>query len=175
MINVAGCPPHPDWIIDTLAALAHGASMPQKLDDLERPRFYADQLVHHGCPRNEYYEFKASAEKPSDQGCLMENLGCKGTQAHADCNPRPWNGEGSCLRGGFACIGCTDPGFEDPGHPFDDAQGRRDSHRPARRHAQGLVRRVGRAVEIGDTETRARNAHADHPLVCAPSVKRGKR
>ena len=32
----------------------------------------------------------------------MENLGCKGTQAHADCNLRAWNGSGSCLRGGFA-------------------------------------------------------------------------
>jgi hypothetical protein len=54
----------------------------------QRPRFYAEQLVHHGCSRNEYYEFKASAQKLSDLGCLMENLGCKGTQAHADCNVR---------------------------------------------------------------------------------------
>jgi hypothetical protein len=75
--------------------------------------------VHHGCPRNEYYEFKASAEKHSDQGCLMEQLGCKGTQAHADCNQRLWNGEGSCLRGGYACIRCTEPGFEEPGHAFE--------------------------------------------------------
>jgi Ni,Fe-hydrogenase I small subunit len=74
--------------------------------------------VHHGCPRNEYYEFKASAQKLSDLGCLMENMGCKGTQANADCNLRPWNGVGSCLRGGFACISCTEPGFEEPGHPF---------------------------------------------------------
>ena len=47
---------------------------PDDLDPLNRPRFYADQLVHHGCTRNEYYEFKASAEKPSDLGCMMENL-----------------------------------------------------------------------------------------------------
>jgi ferredoxin hydrogenase small subunit len=50
----------------------------------------------------------------------MENLGCKGTQAHADCNVRTWNGGGSCLRGGFACIACTEPGFEAPGHPFQE-------------------------------------------------------
>jgi hypothetical protein len=113
--------------------------------------------VHHGCPRNEYYEFKASAHKPSDLGCLMENLGCKGTQAHADCNTRLWNGSGSCLRGGFACIACTEPGFEEPGHPFaGNAQGRRHPHRPADGHAQGLVRRPGGAVEIGDAETGAR-------------------
>ncbi len=118
VINVAGCPTHPGWITDTLLALALGSLSEADLDAVGRPRFYADQLVHHGCPRNEYYEFKASAEKPSDQGCMMENMGCKGTQAHADCNTRLWNGAGSCVRGGYACISCTEPGFEDPGHPF---------------------------------------------------------
>jgi ferredoxin hydrogenase small subunit len=118
VINVAGCPTHPGWIVDTLLAVVDGALSGDDLDAWQRPRFYAEQLVHHGCPRNEYYEFKASAQKLSDLGCLMENMGCKGTQAHADCNTRPWNGVGSCLRGGFACISCTEPGFEDPGHPF---------------------------------------------------------
>jgi Ni,Fe-hydrogenase I small subunit len=50
----------------------------------------------------------------------MENLGCLGTQALADCNLRLWHGEGSCLRGGFACINCTAPGFEEPGHTFTE-------------------------------------------------------
>jgi len=119
VINIAGCPTHPGWVLDTLGALAQGALHPHDLDALGRPRFYADQLVHHGCSRNEYYEFKASAEAPSDQGCMMEHLGCKGTQAHADCNTRPWNGQGSCTRGGYACISCTEPGFQNPGHAFD--------------------------------------------------------
>ena len=118
VVNVAGCPTHPGWVTDTLFALAAEALGADDLDPLARPRFFADQLVHHGCTRNEYYEFKASAEKPSDLGCMMENLGCKGTQAHADCNTRLWNGEGSCTRGGYACISCTEPGFQDPGHPF---------------------------------------------------------
>jgi ferredoxin hydrogenase small subunit len=118
VINIAGCPTHPGWVLDTLVALALGSLTAKDLDAYGRPRFYADQLVHHGCPRNEYYEFKASAEKASDQGCLMENMGCKGTQAHADCNTRLWNGSGSCLRGGYACINCTEPGFEEPGHAF---------------------------------------------------------
>jgi ferredoxin hydrogenase small subunit len=117
-INVAGCPVHPGWVVDTLAGLALGCFGAADLDPLGRPRAYADQLVHHGCPRNEFYEFKASATKPSDLGCLMENMGCKATQAHADCNIRLWNVSGSCLRGGFACINCTAPGFEEPGHPF---------------------------------------------------------
>ena len=118
VINIAGCPCHPDWITETLTALVLGAFGAKDLDSLNRPRFFADHLVHHGCTRNEYYEFKASAHKPSDLGCLMEHMGCKGTQAHADCNIRLWNGEGSCARGGYACISCTEPGFEEPGHPF---------------------------------------------------------
>ena len=118
VINIAGCPTHPSWVIDSLMALAAKAFGEADLDTLGRPRFYADQLVHHGCTRNEYYEYKASAEKPSDLGCMMENMGCKGTQVHADCNTRLWNGEGSCTRGGHACIACTEPGFQEPGHPF---------------------------------------------------------
>jgi uptake hydrogenase small subunit len=118
VINVAGCPTHPDWVTETLLGLARGEIQAADLDELARPRFYTDMLVHHGCARNEFYEFKASAEKNGDQGCLMEHMGCKGTQAHADCNLRPWNGVGSCTDGGYACISCTEPGFEEPGHSF---------------------------------------------------------
>ena len=175
VINVAGCPPHPDWITETLAALAHGRLQAQHLDDYGRPRFFADQLVHHGCPRNEYYEFKASAVKPSDQGCLMENLGCGGTQAHADCNQRLWNGEGSCLRGGFACIRCTEPGFEEPGHAFETTP--KVAGIPI-----GLPSDMPKAwfvalAALSKSATPARvreNATADHQLR-APSVKKGKR
>ena len=118
VVNVSGCPTHPNWVTETLAHIAHGTFSSGDMDELNRPRSYTDQLVHHGCPRNEFYEFKASAEKPSDLGCLMENIGCLGTQARADCNTRLWNGSGSCLRGGYACINCTAPEFEEPGHPF---------------------------------------------------------
>lgn len=120
VVNVAGCPTHPGWVMDTLMAMAAGELGAEALDALGRPRLYADQLVHHGCTRNEFYEFKASAEKPSDLGCMMEHMGCKGTQVHADCNTRLWNGDGSCTRGGYACIACTEPGFQEPGHPFHE-------------------------------------------------------
>ena len=120
VINIAGCPTHPGWVLETLMQLALGDLSGDHLDPLNRPRSYTDHLVHHGCPRNEYYEFKASAVRASDQGCMMEHLGCLGTQAHADCNSRPWNGSSSCLRGGYACINCTAPGFEEPGHAFTE-------------------------------------------------------
>lgn len=116
VINVAGCPTHPGWVTETLMLLAAGEVI--ALDGFARPRFYADHLVHHGCPKNEFYEYKASARALSEIGCMMENLGCIGTQAVGDCNIRPWNGEGSCTRGGYPCINCTAPRFEDPAHAF---------------------------------------------------------
>lgn len=118
VINIAGCPVHPNWVTETLTQVAFEGVEENAMDEWMRPRSYTDHLVHHGCPRNEYYEYKASAEKPSDLGCMMENLGCLGTQARADCNTRLWNGEGSCVRGGYACVNCTAPGFEEPGHSF---------------------------------------------------------
>lgn len=172
VINVAGCPTHPGWVVDTLMALAAGSFGADDLDPLGRPRFYADQLVHHGCTRNEYYEFKASAEKPGDLGCMMEHRGCKGTQAHADCNTRLWNGEGSCTRGGYACISCTEPGFQDPGHPYDQTP--KLAGIPI-----GLPTDMPKAwfVALASLSKSAtprrvkRNATADH-LVVAPAVRK---
>ncbi len=118
VINISGCPIHPDWVIGTLMQIAMGEFDESQIDSLGRPKSYVNHLVHHGCPRNEFYEYKASAQHPSQLGCLMEHMGCLGTLAQADCNTRLWNGGGSCLRGGYACINCTASGFQEPGHAF---------------------------------------------------------
>lgn len=171
-VNIAGCPTHPNWVLETLATLASGNLTAEALDVFQRPRLYTDHLVHHGCTRNEFYEFKASAHKSSDLGCLMENMGCKGTQAHADCNTRLWNGEGSCTRGGYACISCTEPGFEEPGHPF--AETPKVAGIPV-----GLPTDMPKAwfvalASLSKSATPKRvkeNAQADHQVI-APVVKR---
>jgi len=118
VINIAGCPTHPGWVAETLLLLAEDRLTEADLDDFGRPRFYADHLVHHACSKNEFYEYKASARELSQLGCMMEHLGCVGTQAVGDCNIRAWNGEGSCTRAGYPCIACTSPEFEEPRHPF---------------------------------------------------------
>lgn len=118
VINVAGCPTHPDWVLETLLLIAAGEMSRDALDALARPLFYAENLVHHACPKNEFYEYKASAESHGQIGCMMEHLGCVGTQATGDCNIRGWNGGSSCTRAGYACINCTAPEFEEPNHPF---------------------------------------------------------
>ncbi len=111
VINISGCPVHPAWVADTIGLIVFEQFTEASMDAVGRPKFYAEKLVHHGCTRNEYYEYKASAEKASDIGCMMENMGCVGTIAHADCNERAWNGSGSCTKGGYACIDCTSPDF----------------------------------------------------------------
>ncbi|MFY9640041.1 MAG: HupU protein [Rhodomicrobium sp.] len=118
VINISGCPVHPGWVTETLIQLSLGQFTVSDLDEYGRPRFFADHLVHHGCSRNEYYEFKASALEPGQLGCMMEHLGCIGTQVHGDCNVRLWNGEGSCIRGGYPCIGCTEPVFGERDYPY---------------------------------------------------------
>ena len=119
VVNVPGCPSHPDWIVETMTALLKGWLSKDDLDEFHRPKVFFSKLAHHGCPRNEYYEFKASAARYSQQGCLFEFLGCKGTLCESDCNERLWLGRtGSCTRGGFPCIACTSPLFPDRQRPY---------------------------------------------------------
>lgn len=119
VVNIPGCPAHPDWMIGTLWALRANRLREADLDRFNRPRVFYGKLAHHACPRNEYYEFKASAQSYSQQGCLFENLGCKGTLCESDCNERLWLARtGSCTRGGFPCLSCTSPTFPDGFVPF---------------------------------------------------------
>lgn len=119
VVNLPGCPAHPDWMTETFAALAQDGLTIDDLDRFQRPKAFYARLAHHACPRNEYYEFKASAEAYSQQGCLFENLGCKGTQCESDCNERLWlSRTGSCTRGGFPCLSCTSPRFPGGFVPF---------------------------------------------------------
>lgn len=123
VVNVPGCPAHPDWITGTLTQLADGSLREDELDGYCRPKMFYSKLAHHGCPRNEYYEFKASARQYGQQGCLFENLGCKGTQCDSDCNERLWLARtGSCTRGGFPCLSCTSPKWPDGFVPFFETE-----------------------------------------------------
>lgn len=114
LINIPGCPPHPDWFIGTVASLLlMGLPKEGELDELHRPRAFYGQLIHENCPRRAYYDEKKFAKKLSDPGCLYE-LGCKGPVTHADCATRMWNGGVNwCVACGGLCIGCAAPGFPD--------------------------------------------------------------
>lgn len=105
IINVPGCPAHPDWIVGTLVhVLKFGLPT---LDSAKRPTMFYSRTVHDQCPRHSYFEQKRFAEFFSDEGCLYK-LGCVGPITHADCTLRQWNGRTSyCIKAGAPCIGCT--------------------------------------------------------------------
>jgi len=114
LINVPGCPPHPDWFVGTVAKLLL-TGLPQAggLDDLLRPKEFYGLLIHENCPRRPYFDEGKFAKKFGDPGCLYE-LGCKGPITYADCPIRQWNnGVNWCIRSGMGCQGCTQPEFPD--------------------------------------------------------------
>jgi hydrogenase small subunit len=118
LVNVPGCPPHPDWFVGTVAALLLGGPSAVTVDELRRPARFFGQLVHENCPRRAYFDEGKFAQHLSDEGCLYE-LGCKGTLTHADCPLRRWNnGVNWVIGSGAPCNGCTEPEFPDLVSPF---------------------------------------------------------
>ena len=114
LINLPGCPPHPDWFVSTVASvLIGGLPKASDLDELLRPKAFYAHLIHENCPRRAYYDEQKFAKKLSDPGCLYE-LGCKGPVTHADCATRMWNhGTNWCVASGGMCLGCASEGFPD--------------------------------------------------------------
>ena len=119
LVNVPGCPPHPDWFVGTVASiLIGGLPKAEDLDDHKRPKAFYGKLIHENCPRRAYFDEGKFAKKFGDPGCLNE-LGCKGPVTYADCPTRMWNhGTNWCIGSGGSCIGCVEPGFPDLLAPF---------------------------------------------------------
>jgi hydrogenase small subunit len=115
VINVSGCPAHPDWLSKTLGAVLLGMGDLIELDQYQRPKMFYETVSHWGCTRNEFFEYGLAAQSFGEKGCLFPKLGCKGPDAHADCNDRLWNRQSSKQRVGSPCLGCTDPNFPDAG------------------------------------------------------------
>jgi len=111
VINVSGCPAHPDWIIGTIAAVLTGGV--PSLDAYNRPVTYFGQNVHRTCPLREREE----AHSFGQENRCLEELGCQGKQTWADCALRGWNnGLNWCIGAGALCVACTEPFF--PRFPF---------------------------------------------------------
>jgi hydrogenase small subunit len=115
LINIPGCPPHPDWIVGSLMAVAlYGLeAVAAQLDELGRPRIYFGKLIHETCPRRADFDAGRFAKQFGQPGCLYE-LGCKGPVTCADCPTRMWNsGTNWCVGAGSPCHGCVEPDFPD--------------------------------------------------------------
>ena len=109
IINLSGCPVHPEWIFQTLFSLKNFKEI--SLDDEGRPKELYSTLAHHGCTRNEYFEWKVEGNFGQKEGCLFYNQGCRAPMTHSSCNKILWNDINSKTRAGMPCIGCTEVDF----------------------------------------------------------------
>jgi len=117
VINVPGCPVHPDWLVGTLShVLLYG--MPE-LDSYGRPKMFFQYTIHDFCPRRQHFENSIFAKHPGDYGCLYE-IGCKGPVTYSDCPTRKWNSAhlNWPVGANTPCIGCAAPEFPDGMSPF---------------------------------------------------------
>ncbi len=141
VVNVPGCPPHPDWISTTvLEYLAAGDPAGVEVDCLGRPLSIYGQLIHENCPRRPYFDEEKFAEKPGDPECLHK-VGCKGPITYADCPLREWNdGLNWCVKAGAPCQGCTQPEFIDQTTPiYQELE-------------EDRLPRIGEEATVGDTD-----------------------
>jgi hydrogenase small subunit len=105
-INIAGCPPHPDWFVWSVVQIL--LNNPIALDSNGRPLYLFEKSVHDKCPRKGTEPAKTFAT----EGRCMKELGCKGPQAKANCPIIQWNNKMSwCIDANAPCIGCTSPDF----------------------------------------------------------------
>jgi len=118
VINIPGCPAHPDWFVGTVVKVLAGQTV--SLDSQKRPNDYFNKTVHSQCPFREREE----VERLGGLGCLKE-IGCKGPRTRANCPVLKWNSPGKgtngvnwCVQSRMPCQGCTEPGFPDAMTPF---------------------------------------------------------
>ncbi len=113
VINVPGCPVHPQPLSGALVAACQQRDLP--LDAYHAPQDYFGLLVHQGCTRNEYHEYRVEEAELGQRGCLFFHLGCRGPMTPGPCNKLLWNRRSSKTRVGVPCVGCTRSDF-----PQDD-------------------------------------------------------
>jgi hydrogenase small subunit len=123
IVNVPGCPIHPDNFMETLLWLlyqAAGTNPMIPLDSQLRPTWLFGKTVHEGCDRAGYYEQGDFATDYNSPKCQVK-VGCWGPVVNCNVPKRGWlNGVGGCPNVGGICIGCTMPGFPDKYMPFMD-------------------------------------------------------
>lgn len=115
VINLPGCPCHNEVLQGTLSILASGASLP--LNERQAPEEWYNIMVHQGCTRNEYHEYRVEDKGFGQKGCMFFHLGCHGPLAHGPCNKILWQRRSSKTRVGVPCFGCTRPDFPQA-YPF---------------------------------------------------------
>lgn len=115
VINLPGCPVLPEVVKGLLVSLVCGD--PLELNEWHAPEDFYGMLVHQGCTRNEYHEFRVEENDFGQKGCLFFHLGCMGPYTYGPCNKYLTAGRTSGTRVGIPCVGCMRPDFP-RSHPF---------------------------------------------------------
>jgi hydrogenase small subunit len=151
IVNVPGCPVHPDSFMGTLLYLlqmAAGTVPMIPLDGQQRPTWLFSETVHEGCDRGGYYEQADFASTYGKKTCIVK-LGCWGPVVQCNVGKRGWmNGIGGCPNVGGICIGCTMPGFPDKTMPFMDQP-------PGSMLSSRAIQRYGKAIRALRSFTQA--------------------
>ncbi|HZF70917.1 hydrogenase [Sulfuricurvum sp.] len=110
VITLSGCPAHPKWLSFVIEMMRLEKTI--AVDEFRRPKELYAYLVHNGCLRNEYFEWKVDSDTfGTKEGCLFYAQGCQGPFTHGSCNKILWNEVSSKTRSGTPCVGCTEPTF----------------------------------------------------------------
>ena len=117
LINIPGCPAHPDWVTQILVAISTGRIGDVLIDDYHRPKTFFTDFVQTGCPNVRNFVQKEDGGFGKRGGCLFYEVGCRGPMTRASCNNILWNRQSSKTRANHPCLGCTEPGF-----PHNDLQ-----------------------------------------------------
>ena len=125
-VFIPGCPPHPNWIILTIAHLLT-AGMPTR-DSYGRPTTLMGQpifstLIHDVCERISQHNAGSFADHVGDPVKCLKKVGCRGKETYGPCPTMGWNNTDLYNSGKLAyctapgvnhiCIGCTQPFFPD--------------------------------------------------------------
>ncbi len=111
VINIPGCPAHPDWVTQILVAISTGRIKDVLIDDYHRPKTFFTDFVQTGCPNVRNFIQKEDGGFGKRGGCLFYEVGCRGPMTRASCNNILWNRHSSKTRANHPCLGCTEPGF----------------------------------------------------------------
>ncbi len=125
VVNVGGCPSHPDWFVGTVMEALLFLTGKGKLDLNENnmSKTFFGKLIHENCERRASFDSGLFLEDWNDQNpdvklCLFK-LGCKGPVTYADCPTRRWNSAVNwCVGANGPCHGCASPSFYQPLSPL---------------------------------------------------------
>lgn len=128
VVNIPGCPPHPDWMVGTLVVAINAieeyglekglAEVVKLLDEDGRPTPFYGTNIHDNCPYLNQFDQDNYAEVFTDKSKCRYELGCKGPLTNSDCYKRKWNGGVNWCVENSVCLGCVEPGFPDEMSPF---------------------------------------------------------